>query len=94
MEIEILDLLKEIAHYKSHEAAVDKRQEWQEAAQGFLDGYVDHLKEIPDECPVCGAPVHQEYNAEYHIIVAKCENCNYDDEWDEPDDVNPAAIRY
>ena len=93
MDASILDLLREIAHHKSHEAAIDKRLEWQQSAQEMLDNETDHLIAPPNVCPVCGAPVYQEYNAQYHVIVAKCEICDYEDEWDVPD-VNPASIRY
>lgn len=94
MNIGVFDLIKEIANYKSHEAAIDKRLEWQQAAQDLVNNETDHLVTPPDVCPVCGAPVYQEYNAKYHLILAMCEVCDYVDEWDEPDDVNPASIRY
>ena len=94
MDIGILDLLRELAHFQSHEAALDKRLEWQQAAQDLLDNETDHLDAPPNVCPVCGAPVYQEYNARHNIIVARCEVCPFVDEWDAPDSVDPASVRY
>lgn len=94
MDASIFDFLREIAHHKSHEAPLDKRLEWQTSAQDLLDNEQDHLSEPPDVCPVCGAPVHLEYNARYHVMFAHCEVCPFVDEWDAPDDVNPASVRY
>ena len=94
MNVEILGLLKEIAHHKSHEAAIDKRLEWQQSAQEILNNETDHLIAPPNVCPVCGAMVHEQYNAQYRVLTVYCIVCKYEDEWDEPDKVNAAAIRY
>ena len=90
MESEMMEFLRRIARYD----AVVNAEDWQKDARAILDTVVGHLEEPPAMCPVCGALVHQRYNAENRILFAYCIVCNYDDEWDEPDKVNPASIRY
>ena len=86
---EMMDFLRRIARYD----AVVNAEYWQQDARAILNDMAGHLEDPPAMCPVCGAFIRQRYNAQYHVLVAYCVVCDYEDEWDVPD-VNPASIRY
>ena len=87
---EMMDFLRRIAAFDTALNAED----WQKDARAILDTVVGHLEDPPRTCPVCGALVHEQYNARYRVLTVYCIVCKYEDEWDEPDKVNAAAIRY
>ena len=94
MNDETRDLLEKLAKLDDQNPDLIELGRTISAAWDMLDNEYVHLKQPPSDCPICGSELDKRINRQAWVEIVTCPRCDWCDEWDGPDDVNPASIRY